>query len=117
MLLEGALRGAASTAAIAAGAVVFGAAKAIKWWAIASLGRNWTFRVIVVPRQALVANGPYRFLRHPNYVGVVGELAGAALMAGAPIAGAIGVVLFGALLLRRIAVEDHALRSASQSRD
>jgi methyltransferase len=117
MLIESALRGPASGVVMAAGAVVFGAAKAIKWWAIASLGRNWTFRVITVPRQALVATGPYRLLRHPNYVGVMGELVGAALMAGAPIAGAIGTLGFGCLLRRRIHVEDRALRSALQRRD
>ena len=44
-------------------------AKALKWWAILSLGRSWTFRVIVVPGDAPVASGPYAWLRHPNYVG------------------------------------------------
>ena len=52
------------------------AAKALKWWAILTLGRFWTFRVIVVPGATLVAGGPYRWLRHPNYVGVIGELVG-----------------------------------------
>src|SRR5258708_35010807 len=69
------------------GATVFALAKALKWWAIATLGRAWTFRVVVVPGDPLVARGPYRLMRHPNYAAVVGELAGAAFMAGAPGAG------------------------------
>jgi methyltransferase len=112
MLVEGAIRGGPPSWLLAAGAFVFAAAKAIKWWAILSLGPFWTFRVIVVPGASLVANGPYRWLRHPNYVGVLGELAGAAAMAGAPVAGVAGLVAFSGLLVRRIAVEDLALRAA-----
>jgi methyltransferase len=110
MLAEGAMRGGAAPALFAAGAIVFAAAKAVKWWAILSLGPFWTFRVIVVPGAARVASGPYRWLRHPNYVGVLGELAGAAGMTGAPIAGVAGLVAFSGLLARRITVEDMALR-------
>ncbi len=58
-------------------------AKALKWWAILTLGRFWTFRVIVVPGAPLVRRGPYRFLAHPNYVGVLGELVGVGLLTGA----------------------------------
>jgi methyltransferase len=111
MLVEGAIRGGPNPSLFAAGAIVFAAAKAVKWWAIVSLGRSWTFRVIVVPGASRIARGPYRWIRHPNYVGVLGELAGAAAMAGAPIAGAAGLVAFAGLLVRRIAVEDLALRA------
>ena len=69
--------------------LVFALAKGLKYWAIATLGDRWTFRVLVPPRSTRVAAGPYRFLRHPNYVGVAGELAGMALMAQAPIAGSL----------------------------
>jgi len=111
MLVEGALRGGAPSALFAAGAILFAAAKAIKWWAILSLGPFWTFRVIVVPGATRVATGPYRWIRHPNYVGVLGELAGAAAMAGAPITGVAGLIAFAGLLVRRIAVENVALRT------
>ena len=57
----------------------------------------------------LVTGGPYRLMRHPNYLGVAGELAGAALMAHAPIAGVISLVVFGTLMLARIRVEERAL--------
>jgi methyltransferase len=93
----------------AVGAVVFAAAKALKYWAIATLGDRWTFRVLVPPGRPLVTAGPYRLIRHPNYLGVAGELVGAALMAHAPIAGAASFVVFGALMLTRIRVEERAL--------
>jgi methyltransferase len=93
----------------AAGAALFAIGKTLKWWAILTLGPAWTFRVIVVPGDARVAVGPYRFLRHPNYAGVVGELVGVALMTGARVTGPIVLVLFGLLLKKRIIVEERAL--------
>ena len=112
MIAEGFVRGTSSTLALTAGIVLFAAAKALKWWAILTLGPFWTFRIIVVPDAPLVTSGPYRYLRHPNYVAVVGELIGVALMAGAPLAGILGTVGFGFLMLKRIAVEERALQGA-----
>jgi methyltransferase len=91
------------------GLAVFVVAKALKWWAIAALGPAWTFRVIVRPGVPLVAGGPYRFLRHPNYVGVAGELVGVALMSGARMTGPLMTLIFCGLMLKRIAVEDRAI--------
>ncbi|MGD9903156.1 MAG: isoprenylcysteine carboxylmethyltransferase family protein [Vicinamibacterales bacterium] len=107
--VEGALTGPAPPAVLAAGLVVFGVAKALKAWAIASLGGRWTFRVLVPPGAPLVTRGPYRFLRHPNYVAVAGEFLGVALTVWAPVMGALALVVFGLLLRRRIAVENRAL--------
>lgn len=112
MLAEGAIRGRPSLPAAVAGAAVFGAAKALKWWAVVSLGRFWTFRVVVIPGAALVARGPYRWLRHPNYIGVIGELAGVALATGAVWTGPAALVVFGLLLAKRILVEERALTAA-----
>jgi methyltransferase len=109
MVAEGAWRGAPLSAWTAAGAIVFAAAKALKWWAIAALGQRWTFRVIVVPGMPLVTSGPYRYLSHPNYVAVVGELAGAAMLTAARVTGPFVVVAFGALVLVRVTVERRAL--------
>jgi methyltransferase len=116
MLVEGFVRGGAPPAVVAAGAVVFASAKALKWWAILTLGRFWTFRVIVVPGAPLVTSGPYRLLRHPNYVGVIGELVGAALMTGAPVTGPVATVAFGVLILKRIEIEQRALAVADERR-
>lgn len=113
MFAEGAWRGAPPREAVLAGVLVFLAAKLIKWWAILSLGPFWTFRIIVVPGAALVADGPYRWLRHPNYVGVMGELAGVALMTGALLSGVAGFVTFGGLVLKRVSLEERALRDAA----
>jgi methyltransferase len=87
----------------------------LKYWAIATLGPFWSFRVIVVPGASLVAKGPYRYLRHPNYVGVIGELAAVALMTGARLIGPIVTLLFGLILLRRITVEEKALAANGRS--
>src|SRR4051812_8404494 len=114
MFLEGALRGNSAPNVALVGAGLFLAAKALKWWAILSLGPFWTFRVIVVRGATLVAAGPYRWLRHPNYIGVMGELAGAALVAGAPLSGVAGIATFGWLIARRISVEERALREAAR---
>jgi methyltransferase len=114
MFVEGALRGGPAFTVVLMGALIFAAAKLLKWWAILTLGPFWTFRVIVVPGARLVAAGPYRWLRHPNYVGVIGELAGVALMTGAILSGVAGIATFGWLLVRRISVEERALREAAR---
>jgi methyltransferase len=109
MLGEGLLRAAPAIAVLATGALLFAAGKLLKWSAIAALGPFWTFRVIVVPGTSPVNGGPYRYLRHPNYVGVIGELVGVALMAGAPVAGSLGTIFFGTLMALRVRVENRAL--------
>lgn len=109
MIAEGWLRDRGLTPAAPAGAAIFGLAKALKYWAISTLGARWTFRVLVPPGGGRVVRGPYRLLRHPNYLGVAGELAGFALLAGAPYTGAASVIVFGGLMLARIRVEERAL--------
>jgi methyltransferase len=96
-------------AASTAGVALFAIAKALKYWAIHTLGARWTFRVLVPPAQPRIVGGPYRWISHPNYVAVVGELVGTALWLGAPVAGALATVGFGSLMLRRIRIEESAL--------
>jgi len=95
-----------------AGAGVFAAGKLVKYWAIAALGERWTYRVLILPGVPLVTSGPYRFVRHPNYVGVVGELIGMMLVTSAWLTGPAGTVLLGELLRRPIASENRALADA-----
>jgi methyltransferase len=109
MALEGALTGPAPTDVLGAGLATFGLAKALKLWAISSLGTRWSFRVLVMRGVPLVTLGPYRLLRHPNYVAVLGELVGFALAVWAPATGAAAVAIFGVLLAARVRVEDRAL--------
>jgi methyltransferase len=81
----------------------------LKFWAIASLGTRWTYKVLVIPALPLVTTGPYTWMRHPNYVAVLGELIAMALMTHARITGPLGTLFFGWLLLRRIAAEERGM--------
>ena len=65
-------------------------AMALRWWAVATLGRRWSTRIIVLPGRPLVTGGPYRVLRHPNYLAVVVELAAVPLIGGAVITATSG---------------------------
>lgn len=109
MIGEAWLRGSSAGAVALAGLAMFIAAKALKYWAIATLGTRWTFRVLVPPGSTRITSGPYAYVRHPNYLAVVGELLGMALMARAPLTGAAAVVGFSALMLARIRVEEREL--------
>jgi methyltransferase len=88
---------------------IFGVLQLGRLWVIATLGRRWTTRVIVLPGAKLVRSGPYRYLRHPNYAIVAAEIAVLPLafraVAIALVFSAINLVL----IARRIAIEDRAL--------
>jgi methyltransferase len=84
-------------------------------WILASLGRRWTTRIIVLPGAPLVRRGPYRFVRHPNYLIVAAEIAVLPLAFGA-VAIAIVFSLANLLLVaRRIAIEERALAPRRQA--
>lgn len=94
----------------AAGATVVAAAAALRFWTIATLGRRWTTRVIVLPGRPLVTDGPFRFLRHPNYLAVAVEVAALPLAVGAWMTALLGTLLNAILLLAvRIPCEEAAL--------
>lgn len=85
-------------------------AQALRWWCITTLGPQWNTRVIVVPGLPLVTSGPYRVLRHPNYVAVVVEGLALPLVHSAWLT-ALTFSIANAVLLRvRIRVEDASLR-------
>ena len=109
LLAEGLWRGAGPDALALAGAGIFAAAKALKYWAIASLGSRWTFRVLVPPGSRRLGGGPYRWIAHPNYVAVALELTGVAVAMHAAFTGPIAVAGFGYLMVRRVRVEEKAL--------
>lgn len=89
------------------------ASQALRWWCIATLGRQWNTRVIVVPRLPLVRSGPYRWLRHPNYVAVVVEGFALPLVHAAWWTAVVFTVANAALLTVRIRVEERALAEVS----
>ncbi len=83
-------------------------------WVIAALGERWTTRIIVLPGAPLVRTGPYRLLKHPNYLVVALEIALLPLAFGLLIYAAIFSLANAALLMWRIRAEDRAL--ANQER-
>jgi methyltransferase len=98
----------------AIGLVVF--AQVLRWWCIATLGPQWNTRVIVVPGLALVDAGPYRWLRHPNYVAVVLEGVALPLIHSAWITALAFTTLNAVLLLGfRIPAEERALADLAGS--
>lgn len=81
----------------------------LRYWAIFSLGKLWNVRVIVIPGSEPVSRGPYRFLRHPNYLAVVLEGIAIPLIHGAWITAVVFTVANALLLRVRIRVEERAL--------
>lgn len=88
------------------------AAQTVRWWAIATLGERWSTRVIVLPGAPRVAKGPYRWLRHPNYVAVVVEGFALPLVFSAWVTALSFTALNALLLSLRIKTEDAALDAA-----
>ncbi|MEU9192527.1 isoprenylcysteine carboxyl methyltransferase family protein [Streptomyces hundungensis] len=87
-------------------------AQALRWWCITTLGPYWNTRVIVIPDTRLVATGPYRFLRHPNYVAVVVEIFALPLVHTAWLTAAAFTAANAVLLAVRIRCENSALSAA-----
>lgn len=88
--------------------------QALRWWCIAALGPRWNTRVVVVPGLPLVTRGPYRWLRHPNYVAVAAEGLALPLVHTAWVTAVLFTALNAWLLLGvRIPAEERALRSAA----
>jgi len=92
----------------------YAALQIARLWVIATLGERWTTRLIVLPNAPLVHAGPYRFLKHPNYVVVAIEIALLPLAFGLFVYAVIFSLANAAMLAWRIRAEDHAL--ANQER-
>lgn len=84
-------------------------AQAWRWWCIATLGRQWNTRVVVVPGAPRVTGGPYRLMSHPNYVAVIVEGIALPLVHSAWITACVFTVLNAVLLATRINTENAAL--------
>jgi methyltransferase len=85
-------------------------AQVIRYWCIITLGRFWNTRILVIPGCKAVRSGPYRYLKHPNYLAVAIELAAVPLIFNAFWAAALATCANAALLLLvRIPAEEHAL--------
>lgn len=89
-------------------AIVLGA-QGLRWWCVTTLGRQWNTRVVVIPGAQRITGGPYRWIRHPNYVAVVAEGAALPLVHTAWITAVAFGVLNAMLLSTRIRTENAAL--------
>jgi methyltransferase len=85
------------------------AAQALRYWSIATLGKSWNTRIIIVPGRLPVTSGPYRYIRHPNYAAVVLEMACVPLMRGLIVIAAVFSAGNLLLLAQRIPLEEQAL--------
>jgi methyltransferase len=94
--------------------IAFAVLQGLRLWVLMSLGRFWTTRVITLPGAPLVRRGPYRYLRHPNYLVVAAEIAVLPLAFGAWAVAAVFSALNAALLTWRISMEDQALAPRRQ---
>jgi len=83
-------------------------------WILRTLGPRWTTRIIVVPGEQLVMGGPYRFLNHPNYLIVIGEIAVLPLVFGLIEVALIFTLLNAIVLTIRIRAEEKALQDLRQ---
>jgi methyltransferase len=84
-------------------------AQGLRWWCIATLGSQWNTRVIVVPGLPRISNGPYRWMRHPNYVAVVLEGVALPLVHSAWLTAVMFTLLNAVLLRIRLGDENRAL--------
>ncbi|MGW3662071.1 isoprenylcysteine carboxyl methyltransferase family protein [Streptomyces sp. NPDC005141] len=94
---------------------VLAGAQALRWWCIVTLGSRWNTRVIVVPGLPLVARGPYRVLRHPNYVAVVAEGVALPLVHTAWVTAIVFTLANAAVLAVRVRCENRALAAVTAS--
>ncbi len=93
-------------------AVVLLAGQALRYAAISALGERWTVRILTLPGRPPVRHGIYRWLRHPNYVGVILEIAAVPLLHGAFLTSLVFTLANAVVLAVRIPAEEAALRAS-----
>jgi methyltransferase len=94
--------------------ILYLALQGLRFWVMRTLGPRWTTRIIVLPQAPLVSAGPYRFLSHPNYAVVIGEIAVLPLVLGLPDIAVIFTVLNSGVLMIRIRAENRALTASRE---
>ena len=93
--------------------VIFIALQLGRVWVLATLKSRWTTRILIVEGETLVAKGPFKFFKHPNYLVVIGEIAVVPLALGLPWVAVVYSILNAWMLYVRIGVENEALGSVS----
>lgn len=94
----------------AAAFLLLATGQALRWSARRALGPRWTVPIITLPGVPRVTAGPFRYLNHPNYLGVVLEIAALPLVHAAYVTAVVFTLANALLLTWRIGAEDHALR-------
>jgi methyltransferase len=113
--IESALRNPSSPAALSSLALPGeAAAQALRYWSIATLGERWNTRVIIIPNTTPITSGPYRYIRHPNYVAVALEMVCVPLIRGLVITAAVFSAANLLVLAGRIRLEEQALGDSYQ---
>jgi methyltransferase len=116
MLLEGILRGLSLSNLWWLWLGIFVLTQFGRYWAITSLGKYWNTRIIIIPGGNLVAKGPYKYFKHPNYIVVALELFVAPMIFGCWVTAVISSLMNAALLLGvRIPAEEQALEEYQKS--
>jgi methyltransferase len=93
---------------------VFVILQGLRVWVLATLGSRWTTRIIVLPGKPLITSGPYRYLAHPNYAVVAGEIASLPLALGLPVLALVFTALNAVVLTIRLRAESRALHEPSR---
>ncbi|WNG81429.1 isoprenylcysteine carboxyl methyltransferase family protein [Mycobacterium sp. ITM-2016-00316] len=88
---------------------VVAASTVVRWWCVATLGKHWNPRLIIVPGAELVRSGPYRWIHHPNYTAVAVEVAALPLVHSAWLTAIVFTIANAAVLRVRISAENLAL--------
>jgi len=97
--------------------LAWAAAQALRWWVIATLGQQWNVKVIAsTPLKGVVTNGPYRYIRHPNYVAVAVELLALPLIHTAWLTAVLGLIAHAIVLTERIDAEERSLNADERYR-
>ena len=81
----------------------------LRWWCVATLGKHWNPRLIVIPDAPLVKRGPYRWLHHPNYTAVIAEVTALPLVHSAWLTAIVFTIANALVLNVRIRAENRAL--------
>ena len=90
-------------------ALLFVLSNLLRWWVVATLAEHWNVEIMDSARIGVVTSGPYRWVRHPNYVGVVAELISLPMIHTAWITAVAGTAAYLEILRRRIPMEEGVL--------
>ena len=97
----------------ALGLLMLGAGQGLRYLSMQALGPRWTLPIVTVPNQGAIATGPYRYLRHPNWLGVILEIAGLPLIHSAYGTASAFAIANAVIMQQRMQTEEQALSQAS----